>query len=118
MHKKKRLISCSYNPKKALIASHMAVLSKNIYIYTTKYDNLFLGDFNAGFEDALTKIFCLAYSLTGMINKPTYYKNPEKPSCIDLILTNCSRSFQNSCVIETRLSDFFKMVTTVMKTTF
>ena len=86
----------------------MAVLSKNIDIYTTKYDNLlFLGDFNAGLEDASIKNFCLAYSLTSMINKPTCYKNPEKSSCIDLILTNCPRSFQNSCVIETGLSDFY-----------
>ena len=53
-----------------------------------------------------------------MINKPTCYKNLEKPSCIDLILTNCPSSFQNSSVMETRLSDFHKMVTTVMKTTF
>ena len=52
-----------------------------------------------------------------MINKPTCYKNPDRPSCIDLIL-NCPRSFQNSCVIETRLSDFHKMVVTVMKTIY
>ena len=49
LHKKNWLISCSYNPNKALIANHMAVLSKNIDIYTTKYNNLLiLGDFNAG----------------------------------------------------------------------
>ena len=36
-----------------------------------------------------------------MINKPTFYKNPDRPSLIDLILTNCPHSFQNSCVIET-----------------
>ena len=36
-----------------------------------------------------------------MINKPTCYKNPDRPSFIDLILTNCPHSFQNSCVIET-----------------
>ena len=52
-----------------------------------------------------------------MIIKPTCYKNPDRSSHIDLILTNCSRSFQNSCVIETGLSDFYKMVVTVMKTT-
>ena len=40
LHKKERLISCSYSPNKALIDNHMAVLSKNIDIYTTKYDNL------------------------------------------------------------------------------
>ena len=36
--------------------------------------------------------FCLVYSLTSMINKPTCYKKPEKPSCIDLILIHCPRS--------------------------
>ena len=97
----------------------MAVLSKSIDIYTTTYDILiFLGDFNAGLEDASIKKFCLAYSLTSIINKPTFYENPEKPSCIDLILTNCPRSFQNACVVETGLSEFHKMSTTVMKITF
>ena len=50
-----------------------------------------------------------------MINKPTCYKNP---SCIDLILTNCPCSFQNSCEIKTELPNFHKMVATVMKTTY
>ena len=53
-----------------------------------------------------------------MINKPTCYKNPDRPSCIDLILTNCPRSFLNSSVEETGLSDFHKMVVPVMKTTY
>ena len=53
-----------------------------------------------------------------MINKLTCFKNPDKPSCVDLILTSCPRSFQNSCVIETDLSDFDKLVVTVMNTTY
>ena len=53
-----------------------------------------------------------------MINKPQGYKNPDRPSCIDLIFTNCPRSFQNSRVIETGLSDVHKMVVTVMETTY
>ena len=53
-----------------------------------------------------------------MINKPTCSKNPDKPTCIDLILTNCPESFQNSCVMETGLSDFYKMIVTVMKTSY
>ena len=53
-----------------------------------------------------------------MNNRPRCFKNPEKPSWIDLILTNCPRSFQNSCTIETGLSDFHKLVVTVMKTTY
>ena len=69
-------------------------------------------------EDTSVKNYCISYNLTSMINKPTCYKNPDRPFCIDLILTNCPRSFQNSCVTETGLSDFHKMVVTVMKTIY
>ena len=117
-NKKKWLLSCSYDPMKMQISDHLAELSKNTDLHLTKYDQLlFLGDFNAGVEDSSIKTFCSSYNLTSMINKPTCYKNPEKPSCIDLILTNYPRSFQNSCAIETGLSDFHKLVVTVMKTT-
>ena len=61
LHKKKWLISCSYNPSKALIVNYMTILSKNIDIYTTKYSNLlFSGDFNAGLENASIKKIYLA----------------------------------------------------------
>ena len=53
-----------------------------------------------------------------MVNKDPCYKNTDKPASKELILTNCSRLFQNSCVIETGLSDFHKMVDTVMKTSY
>ena len=57
-NKKKWLISCSYNPKRASIANHLSTLSKCTDIYTAKYGNLiFLGDFNAGVEDTDIKIF-------------------------------------------------------------
>ena len=55
---------------------------------------------------------------TSMIKKPTCYKNPDKPTCIDLILTNCAGSFQNSCVIETGFSYFHKMVVALMNTSY
>ena len=45
-------------------------------------------------------------------------KNLENPTCIDLILTNHPLSFQNSCVLETGLSDFHKMTVTIMKASF
>ena len=53
-----------------------------------------------------------------MISKPNCYKNPDKPTCIDLILTNCPGSFQSSSVMETGLSDFRKMTVTVMNTSY
>ena len=68
--------------------------------------------------DSSVKYFCSSYNLTSMINRPTCFKNPEKPSCIDLILTNCPRNFQNSFAVDTDLSDFHKLVATAMKTTY
>ena len=43
------------------------------------------------------------------------FKKPDKPSCIKVILANKSKSFQTSQIIETGISDFQKMVTTVLK---
>ena len=68
-NKKKWLINCSYNPKRASTANHLSVLSKCTDIYTSKYDNLiFLGDFNVGVEDTDIKNFCSSYNLTSMVN--------------------------------------------------
>ena len=58
------------------------------------------------------------YNLKTLIKEPTCFKNLENPTCIDLMLTNSYRSFHNSCVIETGLSDFHKMTVTVIKSYF
>ena len=59
--------------------------------------------------------FLNMYSLKNLVSHKTCFKNPEHPSCIDLILTNCSRSFQNTGGFETRLSNFHKLTFTVLK---
>ena len=77
-----------------------------------------LGDFNASIEDSFMKNFCEIYDLRSLVKELTRFKNPENPSCIDLILTNKLRSFIKTGVIETELSDYHKLVTTVMKMHF
>ena len=62
--------------------------------------------------------FCDLYKLKNLVREPTCFKNPDNPSCIDLFLTNCSRSFQDTQIIETGLSDFHKMDLTVLKMYF
>ena len=94
-------------------------MSKSTDLCLTKYHlPLLLGGFNAVVEDSAIKNFCSSYNLTIMLNKPTCFKNPDKPSCIDLILTNCPRTFKNYCDIETGLSDFHKLGVSVMKTSY
>ena len=62
--------------------------------------------------------FCSLYHLKSLIRVPTCFKSSERPTCIDLILTNRPHNFQNSTVIETGLSDFHLLTITVLKTTF
>ena len=117
--KHKWLISCSYNPDKYDISQHVEALSKSIDLFSSNYQHFFLiVDLNIGLNDTVLNKFRDLYNLRSLLNKPTYYKNPANPSCIDLLLTNCSKYFQNSNVVETVLSDFNKMVVTVMKTSY
>ena len=46
------------------------------------------------------------------------FKNPNNLSCIDLFPANTIRSFQETQVFKTGLSDFHKLVVTVVKSTF
>ena len=84
--------------------------------YIPKYDNLLLiGDFNSEIHETRMSEFCDVFDLRNLITEPTCFKTPENPSSIDVILTNKHRSFQNSSVIETGLSDHHKLLVTVMK---
>ena len=50
-----------------------------------------------------------------MIKNPTCFKNPDKPSCIDLILTNIPKSLSKSQTLETGLLDFHNLTLTVLE---
>ena len=52
------------------------------------------------------------------MKEPTCCKYPENPSCIDLFLTNCPRSFHDTCLYETGFPDFHKLVVTILRTSF
>ena len=64
------------------------------------------------------KTFCETYNLQNLIKQPTCYKNPSRPTSIDLILTNAPLNFQSTCAIETGLSDFHLTTLTVIKKSF
>ena len=101
---KKWLINCSYNPRKNNIGSHPNVISKTLDTYYGKYEKVvFLGDFHAGIN---------------FIKQPTCFKNPQKPSYFDLILTNMPKSFQTTYIIVTGLPDFHRLTVSVLKMHF
>ena len=119
LHKTKWLLICSYNLHKNNISNHLMNLSKIIDRNSSRYDKyLCIGDFNSETSETALRNFCDLYEQKNLVSEPTCFKNPDTPSCIDLFLTNCSRSFQDTQVIETSLSDFHKMNLTVFKMLF
>ena len=116
LREKKWLLCSSYNPKKNLIANRLDCIGRNLDSQLAQYESFILmGDFNAEPNDANMKDFCQIYSCKNIVKDKTCFKNPINPTCIDLIITNRPKSFQESEVIETGLSDFNKMSLTVMK---
>ena len=77
---------------------------------------MIMGNFNAEISEPnnLTS-FCTIYNFKISINKPTFYRNPANPTCINLILTNCPNYFQNPSTFQTGLLDFHKLILTFFK---
>ena len=116
LRSKEWLISGSYNPHLNSIQNHLVQLSKKFDFYPSKYENfIVLGDFNAEMTNTHMEEFCSAYNFKILIKDPTCFKNPEKPTTIDYILTNHPNCFQHSGVYETGLSDFHRLTLTALK---
>ena len=112
LRKKTMLLCSSYNHKKSLITNHLNCIGRNLDSQQGQYETFILmGNFN----DATAKDFCQIYGRKNIVKDKTCFKNPINPTCIDLIITNRLKSFQESYVIEIGLSDFHKMSLTVMK---
>ena len=87
--------------------------------YSQTYDKFILcGDFNAEVSGQSLSTFMNIFGLKCLIKENTCFKSLETPSSVDLFLTNSNKSFQHTSVISAGISDFHKMIITVMKTTF
>ena len=97
LHSKKWLICGTYNPKTSYIKNYLQILSQRFNQYFLKYDNIIaLGGFNAEMSNNHLQEFCAIFSLTNLIKEFTSFKNSEKPTDIDHILTSHPKSFQHS----------------------
>ena len=97
----------------------MINLSKIIDRNSSRYEKyLCIGDYNSETSETALRNFCDLYKMKNLVRDPTCFKNPNNPSCINLFLTNCSRSFQDTHIIQTGLTNFHKMNLTVLKMYF
>ena len=76
------------------------LLAKLKMIWAKKYDNvILLGDFNIEPEEKNISNFPSTCHLKNIVKQKTCFKNPDRPTYIDLILTNSSRWLQDMLLL-------------------
>ena len=119
LRKSKWLILGSYHPPSQRDEFYFDSIGRALDVYNAMYDKILLaGDFNAEEHETALKTFLQLYDLKNLVKDKTCFKSPHRPTCIDLFLTNCGKSFMHTKTISTGLSDCHKMILTVLKTTF
>ena len=66
-------------------------------------------------KEANVKVFCNQRKLKVLNEEPTCFKNFNNPSCIDPFIINSSKSFEKCLTLETGMSDFNKLIITILK---
>ena len=116
--KSKWLICGTYHPPSQSDQYYFDNICKALDV-SCQYEKIMLvRDFNAQIGEKCFDDFLFQQELRSVNDKPTYYKNPDKPSCNDFILTKSPLSFHKSDCLFTGLSDYHKLVLSVFKTTF
>ena len=116
--KVKWLLLGTYHPPTQNDIYYFNQLDKAIDTYNNYEKILLIGDFNAETTEPCLESFLYEHDLQNFVKENTCFKSAENPSCIDLILTNSNMSFQNTTTVFTGISDFYKLVLTVLKISF
>ena len=123
LRKSKFLLMGTYHSTHKTYGTTDVVFLQNISTvldrYSSSYEKfLIAGDFNMQEGEECLDDFLDEFHAKNMVKEPTCFKNPDNPSCIDLFISNSYRSFMKTTAVSTGLSDFHKMIITVMRTTF
>ena len=109
----------SYHPPNQSDDYYFYEVGKAYDLYNRYYEKVLLtGDFNAEETESCIKSFLSQYNLKNLVRDKTCFKNTDNPSCVNLFLTNSPNSFQHTTTISTGLSDYHKLIVTVLKTSF
>ena len=94
-------------------------VGKAIDCYINTYDRFIIaGDHNTEIKETVLGSFMGTFVLHSLVTENTCFKSANNPTCIDLFPTNCLRPFQNTTALSSGMSDFHKLIVTVLKTTF
>ena len=120
--KQKWCIIATYRSEDVKVVDYLDILSKSLdSVYSTYNNVILMGDININFLNKNCpkfkkfETFCDTFSLKNLIKSPTCFQ-ADIPTSLDVIMTNKNRSFINSNVVITGLSDWHGMVTTMTRT--
>ena len=116
--KSKSLLCGTYHPPSQSDHYYFDNIDKALDVCFQYEKIMLVGDFNTQIGEKCFGDFLFQHELKSVNNKPTCYKNPYKPSCIDFILTNSPLSFYKSNCLFSGLSDCHKLVLSVFKAVF
>ena len=118
LRKDKLLIFNIYRPDRINLELFFNTLSDAIHFYEIDYNNIIvIGDFNLEPTDPKLARFLELNDMANVMNSKTCFKSING-TCIDLILTSSKKSIKNTGTVETGLSDFHRLIYTMLKTTY
>ena len=117
LRKNKWLLFGSYHPPNQSDEYFFNHVQNGLDIYSKLYDKyMLITDLEK--SERCPSQFVFEMNAQNIVKEPTCFKSLSNPSCTDLVITNSSCNFQNTKAILTGLSDFHKMVISVLKHTF
>ena len=111
----KWLLCGTYRPPSQLKDYYFNNLDKAIDTYSEYEKILLVGDFNTEESENCMVSFLFHHNLKSIVKENTCFKNPNNPRSIDLMLTNNNLSFQHTSTYFTGISDFHKLIVSVLK---
>ena len=119
LRKTKWLLCGCYRPPRQSNDYFLHHLGNALDNFSKTYSKfLLVGDFNAEESNSSMEEFLNNHGAKNIVKEKTCFKSLNNPSCVDLFITNKPRSFQNTQTINIGISDFHKMVLTVLKSSF
>ena len=120
--KKKWCILFAYwLPQNNSLKAFFEEINLSLSAIVNEYENIMLiGNLNLNTKSNLNSYYsdlCDTFDLTNLIKASTCFKSSNQTS-FDVILTNRPRSFQQSAIITTELSDYHKMTLTFFRSYF
>ena len=119
LRKTKWLLFGGYRPPRQQAEYFLKHVNYALDTYRQTFDKFLLAeDFNTEDANTIMSEFLFNNDAKNLVEQKTCFKSTNNRSCIDLFVTNSPRSFQHTITSASALSDFHKMILTILKSTF